>query len=64
MTIRDRLTALQMRPRDTELLYRPVRLLCPVQYVTHSSGALGLDPAAGGADVQRRHGFDARPRDP
>jgi hypothetical protein len=59
MTIRDRLTALQMCPGDIELLRRPVRLLYPVQYVTHSFGALGLDPAAGGADVQRRHGFDA-----
>ena len=50
--------------RETELLIRPVGLLCRVQYVTHNSGVLGLDPAVGGADVQRRHGFDARPRDP
>jgi hypothetical protein len=45
--------------RETELLIRPVGLLCRVQYVTHNSGVLGLDPAVGGADVQRRHGFDA-----
>jgi hypothetical protein len=30
------LTALRMLVRDTELLYRPVRLLCPVQYVVAS----------------------------
>ena len=45
--------------RETELLIRPVGLLCRVQYVTHNSGVFGLDPAVGGADVQRRHGFDA-----